>query len=318
MSSTKRDDFPERVKLTVAGRAGHRCSKPDCRRITIGPHSDPNKTLSTGRACHISGAAPGGPRYDDSQTSEERRGIENAIWLCADCSDIVDKDESRYPPDDLLRMKSDHEAWIKQGGMVPDLPLIEISTGPGISLGEEAGSEVTSEDINHLRQHRFRIRNPNDVEIKNIVAHVQLPEPVTKTLKIARPAGVEIDWQPKRMDLRAFARGQGAKVVRTGPPSVTSIYTLNIEKIPAGSSVEIDFLTTIDEWPRQIPFSSDSDAFELYHYVDGTFQYDFEGITWTRPFLAVVEMASESRSITVIETLDDYGERKPMEIHLFS
>ena len=94
-------------------------------------------------------------------------------------------------------MKSDHEAWIKQGGVVPELPLIKISTGPGISLAEEAGSEVTSEDTKNLRQHRFEIQNPNDVAIKNIVAHVQLPEPVTETRNIARPPGVEVDWHLK-------------------------------------------------------------------------------------------------------------------------
>lgn len=156
MSSKARDDFLVRVRRTIAERAAQRCSKPDCRRITIGPHSDPEMSLSTGRACHIRGAAPGGPRYDESQSSEERRGIENAIWLCADCSDIIDKDESEYPPDALLRMKRDHEAWIKQQGMVPDLPSIEITTGPGIGLSDEAGAEVTSDDIENLREPPFK------------------------------------------------------------------------------------------------------------------------------------------------------------------
>ena len=58
-----RDDFPKKVKETVAERAGYLCSIPYCNRPTVGPHSDPNKSKCLGVAAHICAASPGGPRY---------------------------------------------------------------------------------------------------------------------------------------------------------------------------------------------------------------------------------------------------------------
>ncbi|WP_309890890.1 hypothetical protein [Archangium sp.] len=113
MSTTPaRDEFPEGVKKTIAQRAGHRCSNPGCRRPTIGPHSDPEKAQNIGNAGHIHGARAGGPRYDPRQTSEQRKSIANAIWLCATCHDLVDGDESQYDVATLLswRTQAEHTA----------------------------------------------------------------------------------------------------------------------------------------------------------------------------------------------------------------
>jgi hypothetical protein len=51
-----------------------------------------------GKAAHICGAAPGpgSRRYDSSMTAEERAHIDNAIWLCADHADLIDRDEVTY------------------------------------------------------------------------------------------------------------------------------------------------------------------------------------------------------------------------------
>lgn len=92
-----RDDFSSRTRYVLAERVGYLCSNPDCRRPTIGPHSDPAQSLRVGRACHIRAAAPGGPRYDPTQSTHDRAALSNGIWLCAVCSDLIDKDETRYP-----------------------------------------------------------------------------------------------------------------------------------------------------------------------------------------------------------------------------
>lgn len=105
-----RDEFPIRVKQILAERVAHTCSNPVCQRSTVGPHSLPDKALKIGRAAHIKGAAPGGPRYDPQQTAEERSSIENGIWLCADCADIVDKDADVFPVSLLLSWKHASEA----------------------------------------------------------------------------------------------------------------------------------------------------------------------------------------------------------------
>lgn len=100
-----RDDFPIKVRQILAERVAHACSNPECQRPTVGPHSSPDKALKIGRAAHIKAASPGGPRYDPQQTAKERTSIENGIWLCADCADIIDKDTDAYPVSRLLSWK---------------------------------------------------------------------------------------------------------------------------------------------------------------------------------------------------------------------
>src|SRR5687768_14681764 len=105
-----RDDFPEDVKRAVAARVGYRCSCPSCRALTTGPQVDPSKTLNVGVAAHITAASPGGPRYDPTFTSEERRHVNNAIWLCQNCGKLVDNDQTRFTEGELRLWKQTAEA----------------------------------------------------------------------------------------------------------------------------------------------------------------------------------------------------------------
>lgn len=110
----KRDNFSDRTKKTLAIRAAHFCSDPHCLKLTAGPHSDSNKGLTTGHAAHIHAASPNGPRYDPNQTPAQRKAITNGIWLCRECGDIVDKDDSPHSASLLLQWKADHEAMIAE------------------------------------------------------------------------------------------------------------------------------------------------------------------------------------------------------------
>lgn len=109
-----RDDFPRNVRLTLAIRAAHFCSNPECIKLTAGPHSDENKSLSTGHAAHIHAASPGGPRYLARQSPEQRKRASNGIWLCRVCGDLVDKDPSQYTVKTLRGWKRTHEALIAE------------------------------------------------------------------------------------------------------------------------------------------------------------------------------------------------------------
>lgn len=108
-----RDEFPKPVRDAVAKRAHYICSNPFCLKFTAGPHSSSDKALLTGIAAHMNAAAPGGPRYD-AQQGPGRRDASNAIWLCHDCSDLVDKDEIQYPTALLRQWKADHESMIAE------------------------------------------------------------------------------------------------------------------------------------------------------------------------------------------------------------
>jgi hypothetical protein len=104
-----RDDFPQPLKQKLSARAGHRCSNPECRAPTSGPQLVDEKSVNVGVAGHISGAAPGGPRYDALLTPAQRAAIKNGIWLCQTCSKLVDADELRYSTEILLRWKKTAE-----------------------------------------------------------------------------------------------------------------------------------------------------------------------------------------------------------------
>lgn len=132
-TTNKRDDFPVWVKRKLAERVHYICSNPECKKMTVRPHDDPEKSTITGVAAHIRGAKDGAKsiRFDPNQTPDERKSIKNGIWLCHDCSDIIDKDEKAYPAVLLLQWKHVHEEFIKTlqlKGYASTLELLKPTT----------------------------------------------------------------------------------------------------------------------------------------------------------------------------------------------
>lgn len=95
MKNDKRDNFTDAVKNKLAKRVVYVCSNPNCRKMTIGPDSK-NGINNIGVAAHICAAAPGGPRYDGNMSEEQRKSINNGIWLCQSCAKLIDSDENKY------------------------------------------------------------------------------------------------------------------------------------------------------------------------------------------------------------------------------
>jgi hypothetical protein len=120
-----RDDFNEAVKRTLAARVGNACSSPDCRALTSGPQDDPTKALNVGVAAHITGAAPGGPRYDALLTADQRRHADNGIWLCQNCAKLVDNDTLQFPEEVLRAWKTiaEYRARSTIGKTAPSVPM---------------------------------------------------------------------------------------------------------------------------------------------------------------------------------------------------
>jgi hypothetical protein len=118
-----RDEFDENTKEVLARRVGERCSNPNCRKLTSGPQVNPTKALNIGVAAHITAASPGGPRYDVRLSSDERKSIENGIWLCQNCAKLADNDAQRYTGDLLLEWKklSEQAALLEIDNLLPTL-----------------------------------------------------------------------------------------------------------------------------------------------------------------------------------------------------
>lgn len=112
-------------------RAALICSNPDCRKQTVAPSdSNPDTFICLGKAAHITAAAEGGPRYDATLRSEDRRAISNAIYLCSSCADLIDKNDGcDFAPSLLQEWKTQHEQWVKES----------LNRTPG-GVGGEGGS----------------------------------------------------------------------------------------------------------------------------------------------------------------------------------
>ncbi len=105
-----RDDFKKSTIDRAASRVGYRCSYPGCLNATIGASMESNTSISTlGVGAHICAAAKGGPRYDENMTVDERRSIDNCIWLCQTHAKLIDTDVETYTVEVLKNWKIEAE-----------------------------------------------------------------------------------------------------------------------------------------------------------------------------------------------------------------
>lgn len=91
-----RDDFSTGTKELLSKRVGFTCSDPECGQATSGPQADPTGVVNIGVAAHISAASPGGARYEEALSTEQRADSSNGIWLCQTCAKLIDNDPVRF------------------------------------------------------------------------------------------------------------------------------------------------------------------------------------------------------------------------------
>jgi hypothetical protein len=110
----RRDDFPVSIKEELAKRAGHRCSNPACQKQTSGPADAPTGSVNLGVASHMVAASPLGPRADPALSPDERKSLENGIWLCQNCAKLIDSDTDGHSVLDLRRWKAEAEHFARR------------------------------------------------------------------------------------------------------------------------------------------------------------------------------------------------------------
>lgn len=123
-----RDEFTSKTREILFKRAGARCANPNCRKPTFAAHKDINKFISIGVAAHITAAEIGGPRYDPSMTSKERKSADNGIWLCQDHAKLIDSDELKYTVDIIKEWRT-----LSEKAALFDLEQISASTDKDIT-----------------------------------------------------------------------------------------------------------------------------------------------------------------------------------------
>ena len=102
-------DFSKKTIDTLARRAAFKCSNPDCRKSTVGPNSEDNKSTLIGEAAHIFGARDKSKRYSPDMTDIARADITNALWLCRNCHKLIDTDDVLYKSKTLFLWREEHE-----------------------------------------------------------------------------------------------------------------------------------------------------------------------------------------------------------------
>lgn len=109
MAKSNRDEFTQETKRTLQDRAGNRCSNPTCRCLTSGPNCSDSKATRVGAACHVTAASQGGPLFNSRLIQEDRKSVQNGIWLCLNHGTLMDEDEENYPVELLIQWKAHSE-----------------------------------------------------------------------------------------------------------------------------------------------------------------------------------------------------------------
>ncbi|MEQ9919772.1 HNH endonuclease signature motif containing protein [Pectobacterium brasiliense] len=105
--------FKQKTADMIAYRAAYICSNPECNTLTIGPAlNDIELKNKKGEAAHIIGEKPGAARYSlNSNVNVD--GVENGLWLCANCHSLIDKNNGvDYSDLQLFEWKKEHEETI--------------------------------------------------------------------------------------------------------------------------------------------------------------------------------------------------------------
>lgn len=150
-TNKNRDDFTSPTKRKIERQALSHCSNPRCRRVTHAASSDRQSEIRIGIAAHICAAAPGGPRYDSTMTSEKRASASNGIWLCDVHARAIDAKDSKFSVELLHEWKrrTDDDSW---KSVIEGIPFgVEIL----IPTLDELGNQLhvaTSADLDVFRR----------------------------------------------------------------------------------------------------------------------------------------------------------------------
>jgi hypothetical protein len=99
----------ESLKLLYV-RSGNECAFPGCEHPIFN-----DKGLYIAQLCHIKAANKGGPRYDETQTDEERRAPSNLLFMCHRHHKETDN-EKEYSVEKLTKIKRNHEQKFTEKG----------------------------------------------------------------------------------------------------------------------------------------------------------------------------------------------------------
>mgnify|MGYP003618570216 FL=1 len=185
---SNRDDFTQKTKDELAKRVAWLCSNPNCRRATIGAKSGSEGAIITGIAAHITAAAPGGPRYDPALSPDQRKNITNGIWLCSNCSILIDRDEDAFSVSRLNDWKrtAESQSFAAIAGSSIDAQLLRKIS---VEMDEDDLKIIRSLSLpqdDDLEEVTMRLRNAARIDIEHFKNEQSWPKhvvPINMTSK---------------------------------------------------------------------------------------------------------------------------------------
>lgn len=121
----------KQMKLLLQ-RSGDRCAFPNCRKLLSADANNLDDAVILGEMAHIAGEKPGAKeknnasaRYNPDMSDEERNNYNNLIYLCREHHRLIDEQENTYPVDQLLKIKTEHEEWVRQS-LAQAMPAVDF------------------------------------------------------------------------------------------------------------------------------------------------------------------------------------------------
>ncbi|MDA2933978.1 LecA/PA-IL family lectin [Acidobacteria bacterium AH-259-D05] len=99
-------------------RSGNVCSFPGCD-VELVLEKEASRVM--GEEAHIKGEKKTAPRYDPSQTHDERESYENRILLCPNHHTEIDSDPEKWSVERLMEIKAQHEQRVRENWQFPKI-----------------------------------------------------------------------------------------------------------------------------------------------------------------------------------------------------
>lgn len=287
-----RDDFNISTKRTLAQRAGSRCSKPGCDILCWLPGEGSERASSIGVAAHIKAASPDGPRYDLNQTPDQRKHIDNGIYLCQNDAHLIDTSEQRYPVHLLNDWKKRHEEQVSnEVNMTSFLPMLELKKNLGLSYSAEMSHHVTSQTTRDRIEHSLIFTNNSDFEYRMIGFTLQFPELMEHEPIIKGPPGFQYQLDGENMEMQISTSGGGS--VTADKRTHYGSFTLQGTGLLQGQSLEILIKSNKDIITR--PDEND----KIYFWISGETKINIGSVLRSERFSAPLSYEEENRLIRI-------------------
>ncbi|MDC5819504.1 hypothetical protein OPW19_06635 [Vibrio europaeus] len=159
MVTHSRHNFTEKTLRQLRENVANLCSNPECKVLTRSSKSDESEsTCNLGVGAHITAAATGGPRYDPLMSESDRKSYSNGIWLCYNCSRIIDVDPHSYSVALLNEWRVEAENYARNNIGKPLVPKDDLEYKVIIEDIQSKNLEAVAHNIlTDIRHREFEV-----------------------------------------------------------------------------------------------------------------------------------------------------------------